>query len=144
MHKGLIRRLQQLEEKEEREHSNTEHTIKTPANAWFLPACQNQIKQLTNVPENSRIEPLHFDGDQSLLHSGLSNFSGRNVFFYAEKPKEDASDEYCLYWGQSTPQPLATLPSKPGSIYLGVLVGCAHQVAHAEEAPRKHLLEHDG
>jgi hypothetical protein len=139
----LIRRLQQLEEKEEREHSNTVHTIKTPANAWFLLLCQNQIKQRTNVPENSRNEPLHFDGDQSLLHSGLSILSDRNVVFYDEKRKEDASDKYRIYWGENTPQPLATLPSKPGSIYLGVLVGCAHQVAHAEEAPRRHLLEHD-
>ena len=99
MHKGLIRRLQQIEEKEERAYSNTLHTIKTAANAWFLPLCQKQIKQRTHVPENSRIEPLHFDGDQSLLHSGLSNLSVRNVVFYAEKPKEDASDKYRLSIG---------------------------------------------
>jgi hypothetical protein len=142
----LKRRLRDELDDEDLEHLNTVDFLANQLVDAFLAGCQTQGKQRTHVHPSARFDPNHFDGSQSLLHVGLTTAGERDVVLWEENPTQHKDDRKHLYWPQGEPPPNLVLKQKPGSVYIGVLTGAAHQVRHAplEASPPEYYIGSEG
>ena len=90
--------------------------------------------------------PNHFDGSQSLLDVGLATAGERDVVLWEENPMQHKDDRTHLYWPQGEPAPNLVFKQKPGSVYIGVLTGAAHQARRAplEASPPEYYIGSEG
>ena len=91
---------------------NAEHFLQTPATSWCLVAGQLHI---FDKPGDLH-EPQHHDGGASILHMGVTLYGRRRVRCFTAGPDGEHED----------------FPQMPGSVYVGTLTGCLHQVLHDE------------
>ena len=93
---------------------NAQHFLDTPHPSWCLVAGQLHIFEEPGQLE----EPSHHDGGASILHMGVTLSGRRRLRCFAAGAEGEYQD----------------MPQMPGSVYLGTLTGCLHQVLH--DTPR--------
>jgi len=96
---------------------NGDHFLATPAREWFLSAGELHITKHGSAGAWWD-EPRHQDGAGSILHLSLTLAGRRDV--RCEQPHTNE----------------VIVPCRPGTVWLGQLTGCWHQVHHrlAEQA----------
>ena len=108
--------------------SNCKQFLETSHARWFLTVGQLHIFEEPRALEEDR----HFDGGASILHMGVTLFGRRDVVFYPDDlpPKASGAKSAKKAPPHIHADPHVSIPQMPGSVYLGVLTGCQHQVIH--------------
>jgi hypothetical protein len=102
---------------------NGEHFMTTPLAEWFVTCGELVFTKGGNKTDGYWQEPKHQDGGMSVMHLGLTLAGNRTL----------------RCW-QTDDLPDIVLQSGPGTVYLGQLTGCEHQVTHELSEPWE-LLE---
>jgi hypothetical protein len=103
--------------------ANGEHFMATPLEEWFVTCGELCFTKGGSSSDGFWEEPKHQDGGMSVLHLGLTLAGNRTL----------------RCW-QTENLPDIVLHNAPGTVYLGQLTGCEHQVTHEASEPWE-LLE---
>jgi hypothetical protein len=102
---------------------NGEHFLATSLEEWFVTCGELVFTSGGSESEGFWDEPKHQDGGMSVMHLGLTLAGNRTL----------------RCW-QTDDLPDIVLQNGPGTVYLGQLTGCEHQVTHQSAEPWE-LLE---
>jgi hypothetical protein len=97
---------------------NGEHFMQTPLEEWFVTCGELCFTSGGSMSDGFWEEPKHQDGGMSVLHLGLTLGGNRTL----------------RCW-QTEGLPDVVLHNAPGTVYLGQLTGCEHQVTHQPSQP---------
>jgi hypothetical protein len=97
---------------------NGEHFMATPLEEWFVTCGELCFTSGGSKNNGYWEEPKHQDGGMSVLHLGMTLGGNRRL----------------RCW-QTEDLPDIVLDNAPGTVYLGQLTGCEHQVTHQPSEP---------
>ena len=97
---------------------NGNHFMATPLEEWFVTCGELVFTSGGSTTRGFWEEPKHQDGGMSVMHLGLTLAGNRTL----------------RCW-QTHELPDIVLHNAPGTVYLGQLTGCEHQVTHQPSEP---------